>query len=46
MIQDHITLKNRYKEFITKVCESKIVYVLKIVKLLPTNNKQLISDIR
>lgn len=29
MLQDQITLKNRYKDFIRKVCETEIVYGLK-----------------
>ncbi|MDN3692860.1 DUF2750 domain-containing protein [Chryseobacterium tructae] len=29
MLQDHITLQNRYKDFIRKICETKIVYGLK-----------------
>lgn len=29
MLQDHITLKNRYKDFIRKICDTEIVYGLK-----------------
>lgn len=29
MLQDEITLRNRYKDFIKKVCETEIVYGLK-----------------
>ncbi|MDR2236922.1 MAG: DUF2750 domain-containing protein [Chryseobacterium sp.] len=29
MLQDHITVENRHKDFIRKVCETEIVYALK-----------------
>ncbi|HCN50024.1 MAG TPA: DUF2750 domain-containing protein [Chryseobacterium sp.] len=29
MLQDHITIKNRHQDFITKICETETVYALK-----------------
>lgn len=29
MLQDHITVENRHKDFIRKVCETEIIYALK-----------------
>ncbi|PWN67363.1 DUF2750 domain-containing protein [Chryseobacterium oncorhynchi] len=44
MIQDHITVQNRYKDFIKKIIETEIVYTLKDEKGYATSYSNEIED--
>lgn len=44
MIQDHITIQNRYKDFIKKIIETETVYALKDEKGYATSYSNEIED--